>query len=248
MTPNVPTAARAPWPSSEPSGQGFNRAAAVSVAPLTPSELEMIEASVQQLHLFDSGDDLLVSTNAYEHDLFLIGANASMPEAIALVRLLRRRSLAPILAWKARAPCAAWLDAGADFWLPRSASVDDLVAAIRALERRMSRQGGTSAPPDLTWRLHIHARLLLTPDGQKIPLSATDLLVLECFADAEGAVVSHSRLGGHLGRDFPEADNWLRATLYRLRRRIEQATGEAAPIDAQARQGYQFRGRLHKDG
>lgn len=243
----MPGDARPPRPSGAPAGPQIKRAAAISVAPLTPSELETIETSCQEIELFDDGDELLVSPNAYEHDLFVIGGGVPVRESIGLVRLLNRRSKAPILAWKARAPCAAWLDAGADMWLPLSASVDDLVAAIRALGRRMPLQDGAAVVLDRTWRLHVGARQLLTPSGQQIPLTETDSLVLQCFVGADGAVVSHSELGVHLGHHLPEADNWLRATLYRLRRRIEQATGEAAPIDAQARQGYLFRGRLQKD-
>jgi DNA-binding response OmpR family regulator len=175
------------------------------------------------------------------------GFSAPMPESLALVRLLHRRTKAAILAWRAQAPCAAWLDAGADMWLPRSASVEDLAASIRALGRRMPVQAASSSGLDRTWRLHSSARLLQTPEGHQIPLTETDSLVLECFANTAGAVVSYAELGLQLGHDRPDADNWLRATLYRLRRRIERATGEAAPIDAQARQGYLFRGRLQKE-
>lgn len=244
---NMPVDARPVRPSGAPEGPQIKRAAAISVAPLTPSELETLKTSCQEIRQFDDGDELLVSPNAYEHDLFVIGSGVPMRESIGLVTLLNRRSKAPILAWKARAPCASWLDAGADMWLPLSATVDDLVAAIRALGRRISLQGGASPVVDRTWRLHVGARQLLTPAGQQIPLTDTDSLVLQCFVGTEGAVVSHSELGVQLGHPLPEADNWLRATMYRLRRRIEQATGEAAPIDAQARQGYLFRGRLQLD-
>lgn len=207
----------------------------------------MLEAACSEVRQFDSGDELLVSPNAYEHDLFALGGSAPMPDSLGLLRLLRRRSKAAIVAWRCRAPCAAWLDAGADMWLPRSASVEDLAAAIRALGRRIPLQAASSSGLNRTWRLYLTARLLQSPDGHQIPLTETDSRVLECFANTAGAVVSYAELGIQLGHDRPDADNWLRATLYRLRRRIEQATGEAAPIDAQARQGYLFRGRLQRE-
>jgi DNA-binding response OmpR family regulator len=198
---------------------------------------------------FETGDELLVRSDAYEHGLFVIGGQASMPEALRLLRLLHRRSRAPILVWQGRAPCAAWLNAGADMWLPRSASLDDLAAAILALERRISAPAAdaSTALVERPWRLQAEACLLYAPDGHRISLTETDTLVLDCFASHQGAVVSYCDLAAWLGHDAPDADNWLRATLYRLRRRIEQDTGAASPIDAQARKGYVFRGGLQRD-
>ena len=112
------------------------------------------------LRQFETGDELLVRSDAYEHGLFVIGGQASMPEALRLLRLLHRRSSAPILVWRGRAPCAAWLNASADMWLPRSASLHDLAAAILALERRMA---PPAAPVDRPWRLQAGARLLARP-------------------------------------------------------------------------------------
>jgi DNA-binding response OmpR family regulator len=224
-------------------------AALVWQGPLAAAEVEMFLSLGIEARRFETGDELLVRSDAYEHGLFVIGGQASMPEALRLLRLLHRRTRAPILVWQGRAPCAAWLNAGADMWLPRSANLHDLAAAILALERRIAAPSAadSAAPVDRPWRLQADARLLCTPDGHRIALTETDTLVLECLASHQGAVVSYGDLAAWLGHDAPDADNWLRATLYRLRRRIEQDTGAASPIDAQARKGYVFRGHLERD-
>src|SRR4051812_39627529 len=112
---------------------------------------------------FPDTDAFLATPGCYEHDFFVVGDDLSLREGVDFVRLLKRRSSAGLVAWRTRAPAAAWLDAGADLWLPRSATLHDLAAAVRAVKRRLS----AAPPPFLAvqrpWRLERAAKRLQTP-------------------------------------------------------------------------------------
>ena len=85
----------------------------------------------------------------------------------------------------------------------------------------------------------------MAPDGVRVDLSDGDLVVMQCFVEAEGKIVTREVLCQRLGRPVTdEPDNTLSATLYRLRRRIERATPVVVSMQSQSRVGYVFRAPL----
>jgi two-component system OmpR family response regulator len=200
-------------------------------------------ALAHKVAVFADSDALLVSGGPYGHELYLVGGDLGAVDGTSLIRLLRRRTAAGILAWRARAPCAAWLDAGADIWLATSSREADLQASVRAVYRRcaQSSQSVIAAP---VWRLDRSAGCLWTPGGTPISMSETDMRALSCFVGINALPVSHSALRERLGQSGENADNWLHATIYRLRRRIERGTSEGVPLTAQANVGYVFSAEL----
>src|SRR5450830_1092125 len=80
---------------------------------------------------------------------------------------------------------------------------------------------------------------------ERVMEAGADMHVMECLLEAQGTVVSKNTLNERLGRPLTEGpDNGLNATIYRLRRRIEQATPVHVPLHSQSRKGYQFRAPL----
>ena len=76
-------------------------------------------------------------------------------------------------------------------------------------------------------------------------LSEVDLAVLECFARADGAVVTRDALRQCLGQAEGESgSDGINATMYRLRRRIERATPSVVPLQSKSRVGYVFQAPL----
>jgi two-component system OmpR family response regulator len=214
-------------------------------APLRAAEAANSIACVAlAVTFFADGDLFLGSDGCYEHDLYVLGGEMPLQDGIALSRLIRRRTSAGLLAWRTRAPAASWLDAGADLWLPRPASLEDLFAGIRAIRRRI-RPAATSPPVGAAaWRLDRGGKRLHTPLGVAIPLGDSDVEAFGAFARAGGAIVPYATLGALLGYEAAGADNLLHAAMYRLRRRIERATEESLPLSSQAGDGYLFRGAI----
>ncbi|URI06400.1 winged helix-turn-helix domain-containing protein [Aquincola tertiaricarbonis] len=196
-------------------------------------------------------DEFLLSPHAFGHPLYLVQTRQRGIGGIALMKVLRQRTDAGIVALSRRpqAELPAALDAGADIVLPLSAPAAHVLAAVRAVQRRCAQQSAQTVraalPVDLPWTLQPEGHCLLTPDGTRVVLSASELVVMRILAQAPRHRVERRELLQQLwGEQAGEMDNALQAMLYRLRRRIEQASRWPAPVHAVARVGYEFRAPL----
>ncbi len=192
---------------------------------------------------FADSDDLLCSDKPFDFDFYVLDLMLPGIDGLSLLRLLRKRSRAGVLVVSGMAAATAFdqvIAAGADMHLAKPVSFEQVLLAIGGVYRR------SAAPPPaaVPWRLDASRSLLLSPEGARIELSPTDLSVLACLLDADGDTVSREKLAGCLGRSPDDDPNLLNATIYRLRRRIERATQELAPLQARSRAGYLFRAPL----
>lgn len=198
---------------------------------------------------FQDSDDFLLSANAYDFDFYVVELTQQGVRGIDLVRLIRRRSMAGIVALGDEEEFVRALEVGADMVLRPEAPTDHLVAAVAAVRRRVLQPtaSGTTGLASRPWTLLESRGLLRAPDGAEITLSESDLTIVRCFVDADGAKVERRTLIERLwGPDAAPAstENALHATLYRLRKRIEQAGQAFVPVHAVARVGYEFRAPL----
>lgn len=201
--------------------------------------LESLGVTVQP---FGDSNDLLTSAAPFDFDFYVVDLMLPGIDGLDLIRLLRRRTQAGVVVVSGRVTpdvFASVIDAGADMYVAKPVSFDQIVVAVRAVHRRVGR------PMAQGWRLDIRARVLHAPDGAQVQLSETDLAVMQCLLEAGGSTVNRERLCTALGYgSTPDAENLLSATVYRLRRRIERATPLPVPLQTQARVGYIFRGEL----
>jgi DNA-binding response OmpR family regulator len=194
------------------------------------------------VHRYADSNDLLTSTAPFDFDFYIVDLMLPGVGGVELIRLLRRRTKAGIVVVSGRVTpdvFAEVIDVGADMYVAKPVSFDQIVVAVHAVHRRVGR------PLAQGWLLDLRARQLQAPDGAQVQLSDTDLAVMQCLLDAKGATVTRETLCASLGYgDTAEAENLLSATVYRLRRRIERATPLPVPLQTQARVGYVFRGDL----
>lgn len=194
------------------------------------------------VHHFADSDDLLTSAAPFDFGFYIVDLMLPGIDGVGLIGLLRRRTQAGILVVSGRAApdvFAKVIDVGADMYLAKPVSFEQVVVAVRGVHRRVA------GPVPQAWLLDVRGSRLVAPDGAQIALSETDLAVMQCFLDARGDTVTRSALCQRLGHpDTPEAENLLSATVYRLRRRVERATPLPVPLQTQARVGYVFRGEL----
>jgi len=198
-----------------------------------------------QVRVFHDSSDLLADPGAYDHEFYVLDLMLPGVDGVELIRILRRRTQAGVLVVSGRVAPDVFdqvITAGADMHLTKPVRFEQVVLAVKAVQRRAvaAREQASS------WRLDAKASELIAPDGVHIGLSETDLAVMQCFAQAQGAAVSREALRAALGHTGTEGDpdNVLHATIYRLRRRIEKATPVVVPLQSQARVGYVFRARL----
>jgi two-component system, OmpR family, response regulator len=193
---------------------------------------------------YADGPSLLADADAFAHRFYVVDFARPSVDNVGLIQTLRKRSDAGILVLSDHTGPKVFHDmvfAGADMHLAKPLPVDQVSAAVMAVQRRAVRPPVTAQP----WTLHRAAGELLVPDGARVTLSDIDCSLLECFADARGEPVSRHTLAQRLGRHGHQGAEGLNAVVYRLRRRIERATPLPVPLQSKSRVGYFFKAPLH---
>ncbi len=179
-------------------------------------------------HVVDCAHDGAEARWAAEnHSYDALALDIMMPQldGVTLVRGLRRRGVtAPVILITARGEVrdrVAGLDAGADDYLVKPFSLDELLARLRALHRRQ--RGGTSQQLrvgdlelDLTSR---HARR----GERKIDLTNREFALLEFLAQASPKTVSKTAIVEHVwDQHFDGGTNVVNVYINYLRAKIDR--------------------------
>lgn len=128
------------------------------------------------------------------------------------------------------------LDIGADHYLLKGCDLDELAATLAALQRRLGYEH-----EEQPWLLELGPRRLIPPGAPPVALSQQDLLVLRCLMAQAGQDVSRQHIVEALGEDFLLYDQRrLDTQMRRLRRNVEQATGQSLPVKTLRNAGYCF--------
>ncbi len=175
----------------------------------------------------DMAETLTVATN---YDLILLdwmipGKN----DGPGLIRLWHeQKKHMPILMLTARASIGdrvAGLDTGADDYLPKPFSYDELLARVRALLRRPSEGEGTSYKlGDVTINSISKS---VSKNGTPVHLTAKEFQLLEYLAARRGEVLSKDQLLDHVWADEARVQhNTVETFVANLRKKIDKPGGE----------------------
>jgi DNA-binding response OmpR family regulator len=160
----------------------------------------------------------------FEYDAMLLDLGLPRREGLDVLRTLRKRGATlPVMILTARDTVedrVRGLDAGADDYLLKPFSLDELLARLRALLRRAHGVADTS--------IHM-ARLVFdsvkrqaSVDDTPLALSAREVEVLEILLNNAGRVTAKEAIADRLaGWDEGVGDNAVEVYIHRLRRKLE---------------------------
>jgi len=132
-------------------------------------------------------------------------------------------------------------DSGADIYLVKPASLQEIRAGVQSLLRRLPNAGKAAVHEAGPWRLNAVDWHLAAPSGKTIKLTATELSFLTALFERVGQPCSRDWLVQAIIRPQAAADiRNLDTVVNRLRRKIRQAVEVEPPIKMIYGQGYIF--------
>ena len=176
------------------------------------------------------GQQALEQVEAHSPDLVLLDVMMPRMDGFTVCQRIRAFSTVPIIIVTARGQDqdkVRGLDLGADDYLTKPFSVDELLARVRAVLRRAQFianehahvLGTTITIGDLVVD---YAQHLVTMMGQEVPLTPIEYRLLAYLAQNAGRVVTQDLLLEHVwGSEYLGESHMLQVNINRLRRKIE---------------------------
>ena len=202
-----------------------------------------LEREGYAVDLAGNGVDAIWLATENDYDAIVLDVMIPPPDGFDVCRTLRERERwAPVLLLTARDAVAdrvSGLDAGADDYLPKPFSFEELSARLRALTRRAIAErptvlevGGLRLDP---------AAHTVTRDGVSIELSPKEFSLLESFMRSPGKVLTRTELLDHVW-DFAYdgTSNVIDVYVRYLRGKIDRPFGRDS-IETVRGVGYRLR-------
>ena len=202
-----------------------------------------------------NAEDGLAATAAASPDLVLLDLRLPDLDGIEVVRRLRSWTQVPILLLSGdgsdRAKVAA-LDAGADDFIDKPFSMDELRARVGAALRRTANnhvaRGGNRSDDDPTLRcgalaIELSKRELLI-DGEPVRLTPTEWRLLEVLCTHPGRLLTYGQIIEQVwsAKHGDEARDSLRVHLRSLRRKIGDDASQPRYVRTEPGVGYRWVG------
>ena len=192
------------------------------------------------------GDAALQSLSKERPDLVLLDMNMPGMDGIEACREIRRSSDAPIIMLTVRSAerdKVAALDAGADDYVVKPFSIEELLARIRAALRRYG--PADAVPPFVARDLTVDfANRVVTAGGQPVHLTPKEYEVLKHLIVNQGKPLTHRRLLQAVwGPAYGEETESLRVVINQLRKKIEPDPRHPKYVLTEPWVGYRFQSK-----
>jgi two-component system, OmpR family, KDP operon response regulator KdpE len=178
----------------------------------------------------------------------LVILDLSLPDVdgVEVCRRLREWTQLPVIILSANGEDEAKvraLDEGADDYVTKPFSVQELLARMRVAVRRAARATDTAAVVIRAGEVEIDlARRLVMRSGEEIHLTPTEYGVLRYLAEHGGRVVTHGQLlRSVMGPGYEDAVGSLRVYVASLRKKLEADPAQPHIITTEPGVGYRFR-------
>ena len=213
---------------------------------LLKAYLEKQQYAVRVAH---DGASFMAEFERFGSELCLVILDVMLPDTdgFTLCKAVRHQSSIPIIMLTASADDTdriVGLELGADDYIAKPYNPRELLARIKAIQRRMQVAAPAGAPRFLKFRgftMDLVERLLTTAQGERVPLTSMDFNLLRLFAEHAGLTLDRSRLMEQTrGRDLGPLDRSLDVQISRLRQRLQDDGRQPDLIKTVRGSGYVF--------
>ncbi len=192
-----------------------------------------------------NGNAAIMEASSHNPDIVLLDLGLPDIDGVAVIQKIRTWSNMPIIVISARSEDGdkiEALDAGADDYLTKPFSVEELLARLRVIQRRLSfMQTGTQSSVFQNGQLTVdYAAGCASVGDKELHLTPMEYKLLCLLAQNVGKVLTHTFITGKIWGSSRESDiASLRVFMATLRKKLE-AGGETQYIQTHIGIGYRM--------
>lgn len=189
-----------------------------------------------------SGGRQTLQSAAGEHpDLIILDLGLPDLDGVEVISRLRAWTQVPIIVLSGRLDSrdkVDALDAGANDYVTKPFSIDELLARIRVATRRAN---GTALPPTVTIGRYTVDLANHAIDDASVHLTRTEWLLLEAMTREPGKLISQRQLLERVwGPTYATETQYVRQYMAQLRRKLEDDPARPRHLLTEPGMGYRF--------
>jgi two-component system KDP operon response regulator KdpE len=189
------------------------------------------------------GGTALRAASSRPPDLMVLDLGLPDLDGADVLRELRRWSSLPVLVLSARhgsSDKVDALDAGADDYITKPFGLDELLARLRALLRRVPEPESAPTVAASSFTVDLVQRTV-TRDGNTVRLTPTEWGILERLVRSPGKLITQQHLLSSVwGPAYEKETNYLRVYMAQLRRKLEADPANPRHLLTEPGIGYRF--------
>jgi two-component system KDP operon response regulator KdpE len=203
----------------------------------------VLEGENYQVHEAETGQGGLVEIANRRPAIILLDLGLPDMDGLEVLKRLREWSEAPVLVLSVRddeAGKVAALDAGAEDYVTKPFGTPELLARVRAAQRKTRPEEEVSVFKSGDLLIDLTARAV-TRGGNEVKLTATEYALLRLFVRHAGRVLTHRYILREVwGPKSEEHRQYLRVYVTHLRQKIEVDSTKPRLIKTEPGIGYRF--------
>lgn len=195
-----------------------------------------------------NGESAILEASSHNPEIMLLDLGLPDMDGVDVIRKVRSWSSLPIIVISARSEDTdkiEALDAGADDYLTKPFSVEELLARLRVTQRRLAAQ---QDGPAHTESVFINGKLKVDYaagcaflDGQELHLTPSEFKLLCLLSKNVGKVLTHTYITQQIwGRSWENDVASLRVFMATLRKKLEAAPNSPQYIQTHIGVGYRM--------
>jgi two-component system KDP operon response regulator KdpE len=202
-----------------------------------------LTARQYDVHVAADGREALLSATTTRPDLVVLDLGLPDIDGVDVIRELRAWTPVPIVVLSGRADSrdkVAALDAGADDYVTKPFSIEELLARIRAVTRRRASADVMSLAVG-RYGVDLANHRITDPDGGTVHLTRIEWQLLEVLVADPGKLISHRQLLQQVwGPTYRSETQYLRQYMAQLRRKFEEDRARPRHFITEPGMGYRF--------
>jgi two-component system KDP operon response regulator KdpE len=203
----------------------------------------VLEGEGYQVHEAITGQQGLIEIASRRPAIILLDLGLPDLDGLEVLKRLREWSEAPVLVLSVRDDeqgKVAALDAGAEDYVTKPFSTPELLARLRAAQRKTRPEEEISVFKSGDLIVDLTARVV-TRAGHEVKLTATEYALLRLFVRHAGRVLTHRQILREIwGPKSEEHRQYLRVYVTHLRQKIESDPTAPVLIKTESGIGYRF--------